>query len=141
MRRLVFTPVLLLCLHCEGIVVTARVHPGESNSSWMCKGFLDFITSDDPDAEILRENYVFKIVPMLNPDGVIVGNYRTSFSGVDLNRVYKRSIAELFPTVFHIKSMMKRLAEDREIVLYVDLHGRYIYTLAGLITLQPIVGK
>jgi len=30
----------------KGIVVTARVHPGESNGSFMMKGFLDFITSD-----------------------------------------------------------------------------------------------
>ena len=29
---------------------------------------------------------------MVNPDGVIVGNYRTSLSGVDLNRVFKNPI-------------------------------------------------
>ena len=29
----------------------------------------------------LREKFIFKIVPMLNPDGVIVGNYRCSLSG------------------------------------------------------------
>lgn len=28
----------------------------------------------------------FYIVPMFNPDGVVAGNYRTSFSGRDLNR-------------------------------------------------------
>lgn len=26
---------------------------------------------------------------MLNPDGVILGNYRTGFGGKDLNRKYK----------------------------------------------------
>jgi len=30
----------------------------------------------------------FKIVPMINVDGVIGGNYRTSFIGKDLNRLY-----------------------------------------------------
>lgn len=42
--------------------------------------------SDDDDAVTLRERYVFKIIPMLNPDGVIVGNYRSSLGGYDLNR-------------------------------------------------------
>jgi len=26
--------------------------------------------------QLLRDTFIFKIVPMLNPDGVIVGNYR-----------------------------------------------------------------
>ena len=67
-------------------MITARVHPGESNASWMMKGLLDFLTSAHPDAKLLREMFVFKIVPMLNPDGVIIGNYRCSLAGRDLNR-------------------------------------------------------
>lgn len=63
-----------------------RVHPGESNASWMMKGTLDFLTGSSLDAKILRDNFVFKVVPMLNPDGVINGNYRCSLAGVDLNR-------------------------------------------------------
>eukprot|EP00039_Didymoeca_costata_P003363 m.67150 g.67150 ORF g.67150 m.67150 type:complete len:1070 (+) comp11865_c0_seq2:211-3420(+) len=107
----------------KGIVVTARVHPGESNASWMCKGFMDFITSEDPDANVLRDHFVFKVVPMLNPDGVIVGNYRTGLAGVDLNRVYRTPSKELYPTVFHVKAMMRRFKKDRPVVLYCDLHG------------------
>ena len=30
---------------------------------------------------------------MLNPDGVIAGNYRTGIIGVDLNRVYDKDKA------------------------------------------------
>ena len=45
--------------------------------------------------QYLRSHYVFKLVPMLNPDGVIVGNYRTSLVGVDLNRVFKAPIQVL----------------------------------------------
>ena len=57
-------------------MITARVHPGEAQSSWVMQGFLEFILSDDPLAIKLRDNYIFKIIPMLNPDGVIYGNYR-----------------------------------------------------------------
>eukprot|EP00045_Choanoeca_perplexa_P003782 m.33382 g.33382 ORF g.33382 m.33382 type:complete len:950 (-) comp12228_c0_seq1:17-2866(-) len=107
----------------KGVVISARVHPGETNASWMMKGFIDFITSNQPDAVMLRDHFVFKIVPMLNPDGVIVGNYRCSLSGVDLNRTYKHTLRDLYPTVFAIKLMMQRLARDREVVAYCDLHG------------------
>jgi hypothetical protein len=70
----------------KGIVITARVHPGETNASWMMKGIIDYLVGPSLDARILRDNFVFKIVPMLNPDGVINGNYRCSLAGCDLNR-------------------------------------------------------
>jgi murein tripeptide amidase MpaA len=60
----------------KAIVVSARVHPGEAQSSFMVQGFIEFILSDDPIADALRNKYVFKVIPMLNPDGVIYGNYR-----------------------------------------------------------------
>lgn len=69
------------------VILTARVHPGESNASYIMEGILDYLLNDiDPNAAELRNRFVFKIVPMLNPDGVIVGNYRCSLSGMDLNR-------------------------------------------------------
>lgn len=68
------------------IVLSARVHPGETPASWMMRGILDFLTGEIHDARILRSLFVFKIVPMLNPDGVIYGNNRCSLAGVDLNR-------------------------------------------------------
>jgi len=49
---------------------------------------IKFMISDDPVAVKLRDTFVFKFVPMLNPDGVIVGNYRANISGLDLNRVW-----------------------------------------------------
>ncbi|XP_048217525.1 cytosolic carboxypeptidase 2 isoform X2 [Perognathus longimembris pacificus] len=107
----------------KAVVLSARVHPGESNSSWIMKGFLDFILSNSPDAQILRDVFVFKVVPMLNPDGVIVGNYRCSLAGRDLNRHYKTILKESFPCIWYTRNMIKRLMEEREVLLYCDFHG------------------
>uniref|UniRef100_G3TZ89 Cytosolic carboxypeptidase 2 n=1 Tax=Loxodonta africana TaxID=9785 RepID=G3TZ89_LOXAF len=107
----------------KAVVFSARVHPGESNGSWIMKGFLDFILSNSPDAQLLRDIFVFKVVPMLNPDGVIVGNYRCSLAGRDLNRHYKTILKESFPCIWYTKNMIKRLLEEREVLLYCDFHG------------------
>lgn len=58
------------------MVITGRVHPGESNSSFIVEGIIKFLVSQEVIAIKLRDTFVFKIVPMLNPDGVIIGNYR-----------------------------------------------------------------
>ncbi|XP_053256475.1 cytosolic carboxypeptidase 2 isoform X8 [Podarcis raffonei] len=107
----------------KAIVLSARVHPGETNSSWVMRGFLDFILSDSPDARLLRDLFIFKVVPMLNPDGVIVGNYRCSLAGRDLNRNYRTVLKEFFPCIWHTRAMIKRVLEDREVLLYCDFHG------------------
>ncbi|CAM9733939.1 unnamed protein product, partial [Sphacelaria rigidula] len=107
----------------KGIVISARVHPGETNASWMMKGVLDFLQSDSRQARALRDKFVFKIVPMLNPDGVIVGNYRCSLAGGDLNRQYEDPKRELFPEVVNLKQMIANFGMGKEVILYVDLHG------------------
>ena len=107
----------------RGVVVTARIHPGETNGSWMMKGLLDFLTSSADDAKILRDLFVFKVVPMLNPDGVITGNYRCSLSGRDLNRNYRSTLKDSYPTVWHTRNMVKQFSQEREVVMFCDLHG------------------
>eukprot|EP00437_Effrenium_voratum_P026684 CAMPEP_0181402510 /NCGR_PEP_ID=MMETSP1110-20121109/3212_1 /TAXON_ID=174948 /ORGANISM="Symbiodinium sp., Strain CCMP421" /LENGTH=751 /DNA_ID=CAMNT_0023524731 /DNA_START=33 /DNA_END=2288 /DNA_ORIENTATION=+ len=107
----------------RAVVITARVHPGESNASWIMKGILDYLTGASVDARILRDNFIFKIVPMLNPDGVIVGNYRCSLAGQDLNRLWDEPSRKMHPTIFFTKSMFRHLFDDRDVVLYVDIHG------------------
>lgn len=107
----------------KGVVITAWVHPGESISSWMMKGVLEFLTSDCPEAVILWDLFVFKIVPMLNPDGVINGNYWCGLCGGDLNWWYKTPSKILHPTVHALKRLCKEFQEERELALFVDLHG------------------
>ncbi|XP_031969262.1 cytosolic carboxypeptidase 2 [Corvus moneduloides] len=105
------------------VVASARVHPGESGSSWAMRGFLNFLLSAHVDARLLRRLFVFKVVPMLNPDGVVVGNSRCSLVGRDPNRAYGTALPGSFPGVWHLRAMVQRVLVEREVVLYCDFHG------------------
>ncbi|XP_053678950.1 cytosolic carboxypeptidase 2 [Anopheles nili] len=107
----------------KAVIITARVHPGESPSSWMMKGLMDFITGDSYVAKKLRHKFIFKLVPMLNPDGVIVGNTRSSLTGRDLNRQYRTVIRETYPSIWNTKAMIRRLMEDCGVAMYCDMHA------------------
>ncbi|KAJ7311108.1 hypothetical protein JRQ81_006709, partial [Phrynocephalus forsythii] len=106
------------------VVLVARVHPGESNSSWVMKGTIEFLLSSDPIADLLRQCFIFKVVPMLNPDGVINGNQRCSLSGDDLNRQWLHPSVALQPTVYHTKGLLYYLSsQGRAPVVFCDFHG------------------
>ncbi len=106
------------------VVLTARVHPGETVGSWMMQGVLDFLTDvNDPDAQLLRENFVFKVIPMLNPDGVINGNYRCALAGCDLNRRWKVPGSSIHPTIYNAKKMILEQEKERGVTFFCDLHG------------------
>lgn len=107
----------------KGIFLSARVHPGESNASWMMKGIIDILVGHSPEAKALRDHFVFKIVPILNPDGVINGNYRCSLSGQDLNRRWKQPNKILHPVNFAVKRLIRSFIKERECSMYCDLHG------------------
>lgn len=71
------------------VLVSARVHPGETPSSFAMKGLVDFLTSKkDLRAKLLRKMFVFMIIPMINVDGVFHGHFRMDTEGKNLNRYY-----------------------------------------------------
>lgn len=70
--------------------------------------------------ENAREKFIFKLVPMLNPDGVINGNYRCSLSGYDLNRIWKNCDKDKFPEIYAVK---KTIQSSKRPYLFIDLHA------------------
>ena len=115
------------------LFLTSRVHPGEANASWALDGLLSFLCSSQPAACHLRQLAVVKLVPMLNIDGVVEGNYRSNLSGLDLNRYWSRSNARDHPTIHAARQLLFELGRRHEpLLLYVDWHGHSTMSSTGL---------
>lgn len=107
----------------KAIVISARVHPGENMASYVMQGIIWHLTGPSLQAKLLRDNFLVFIVPMLNIDGVVVGNYRTNLASVDLNRQWAEPSKKNHPSIFYTKQLIKRVNEERDLFLYCDLHG------------------
>ncbi len=68
---------------------------------------------------------VFKVVPMLNPDGVIMGNARTGVFGKDLNREFESTSKVLNPEVAAVKELVRncKIIYGGKVTAFLDLHG------------------
>lgn len=61
---------------------------------------------------------------MVNPDGVVVGNSRSSLAGVDLNRRWSNPVPNIHPEIYFLKQSMALTAKTQAgISLFCDLHG------------------
>ena len=66
------------------ILIIGRQHPGETHSSFVIHGLINFLISSNAFASKLRDQFEWWVVPMINPDGVVIGNYRTNLQGKDM---------------------------------------------------------
>ena len=81
------------------------------------------IAQDDARARELRSRFVFKLIPMLNPDGVYHGHYRSDTRGVNLNRVYCHPEPSVHPSVFAVCALVRQLHARGQLQFYVDCHA------------------
>lgn len=90
----------------------------------MLDGFLKAILSRDRRGSLLRKNFVFKVVPMLNPDGVYRGHYRVDQMGLNLNRCYLDPSPFDQPSIWAIKNYLEYLHfTERSVHSYLDFHA------------------
>jgi hypothetical protein len=104
------------------IFISARVHPGETPSSFLMNGLLRFLLNKtDPRAEILRKAFVFKIIPIINVDGVSRGFYRYDTNSLNMNRHYISPGIKMQPEIYAIKKIFLHFLG--KIKYYFDLHA------------------
>ena len=103
----------------QSIIFTARVHPGETCGSYVIESVINNLLNNSEQSNSLLDKYIFKIIPMLNPDGVIHGHYRNNILGKDLNRMWQDPRDNITPTIYYLK----KLISINKPFFFCDFHG------------------
>lgn len=70
----------------EILFIVGRQHPPEVSGAFAFFTFTETLFGDSDLAREFRDRFRIVAIPLLNPDGVISGNWRHNLNGVDLNR-------------------------------------------------------
>ena len=96
---------------------------GRNPSSYVMHGLIEFLISNNKAAVFLRKNLTIFVIPMLNPDGVFLGNYRCTSLGFDLNRHWQHPDFTQHPTICALKYLLRQLDAMNKLDFYMDLHA------------------
>jgi hypothetical protein len=111
--------------------IHTAVHPAETQAYFCTEGLTTFLLSGDPFARAILRRVIFNIVPMANPDGVALGNYRTNARSVNLENEwyapYNSTVPETLAMRLKIEEFMG--TEDNvgsnPILLLLNLHSSH----------------
>lgn len=107
--------------------MNSRTHSGQTSASWVLDGILQVLTGDNDILQWMKMfNICFYIVPMLNVDGALMGNYRTGIVGEDFNRKFYSGRKQIFPEINYLKKMISNAKKQGNILMFMDLHGHSI---------------
>ena len=105
----------------HGIWIQARQHAWEAGSSWVARGMIEWLISDDDRAKLLRRSSDIYVVPIMDVDNVAIGAGGKNQSPHDHNRDWSDK-----PHWNSVRAATQRIAamnrEDR-FDLFVDLHN------------------
>jgi hypothetical protein len=68
------------------IIILTRQHPPETTGPQAFARFTDELLGNSAAARTLRASHALMIVPLVNPDGFVMGHWRHNLGGKDLNR-------------------------------------------------------
>ncbi len=112
------------------ITMHNRTHPLEVQSWWVQKEMIEFLISDDVEAQNLRKKNIYFMIPMINPDGVELmadcsaGYGRCNSLGVDLEREWATTTPQ--PEVASVKNFYDSLMNSNNpIRIALNLHSAF----------------
>lgn len=126
-----------------GIWIQARQHAWESGSSWVARGFTEWLVGDDADAKWLRANSEVFIVPIMDVDNVSTGNGGKEAAPRDHNRDWDDN--PFYPEVAAAQRRLRALVQENRFAVFLDLHNptsgspTYFYALERRLLKEPMV--
>jgi murein tripeptide amidase MpaA len=101
-----------------------RQHSWEAGSSWVGEGVIRFLLSSDPVAARIRNDMVFKVLPLQDPDGVFRGGVRFNAYGYDLNRNWDTNDPVNMPEITAARNaVLKWVDQGGRIHFFLSLHN------------------
>lgn len=104
----------------DTLVLVARQHPPEATGALAFDAFLARLLEDDPLASRFRGATAILALPVLNPDGIAAGHWRTNAGLVDLNRDWG---AGTQPETRAATALIEAVHGHRPVVALVDFHS------------------
>jgi hypothetical protein len=124
-----------------------RQHSWESGSSWVGEGAVRTLIGSSSAAVKLRQDYIWKIFPLCDPDGVVRGGVRFNQKGFDLNRNWDVVDPVRMPEITVQRDAVKRwINAGHSVDFYLSLHNtetaEYLQAAAGAAgNFQPLAER
>lgn len=91
----------------QRVWIHAGIHPAETTSYFTVEGFVEWLLSGDPYAEVLLDRAIIELVPMANPDGVFLGNYRVNANSVNLENEWAAPYNSTQPEIVALRTAIE----------------------------------
>lgn len=101
--------------------VEARQHAWESGSSWVARGYAEWLASDDADAVWLREHAEIFWIPIMDVDNVATGNGGKEADPRDHNRDWDDK--PVYPEIAATQKRLLQFTAGNRLALFIDLHN------------------
>lgn len=128
-RSLAGRPLRLLEFSDKGappnyVFIIGRQHPPEVTGTIGLMAFVETITADTPLARDYRKKFRTVVLPLLNPDGVEEGQWRSNLGGLDPNRDWRQFTQ---PETAAARDALLEIAKraGARVSLFLDFHSTY----------------
>ena len=103
------------------LLIVGRQHPPEVSGAFAFSAFAETLYGDTELAKSFRDEFRILAIPLINPDGVIGGNWRHNLGSTDLNRDWGPFTQ---PETRAVQSLLDTLdADGSKIRAFADFHS------------------